>query len=677
MTVNISYFAGAGWQFFDNSGNTLSGGKLYTYLAGTTTPATTYTDNTGTVTSSNPIIMNAAGRIANEIWLDANTIYKFVLTDSNDILIATYDNIPAVLSPAELNSFKAALASSSGSSLVGFIATGTGATARTVQSKLRDTVSVKDYGVTGDGITDDRAKIQAAIDANPGRIILFPEGTYKITDTIFVRTNGTILMGEGAQLGGTVINHTNATTNAVVFTDGANNSGIESFYFYTNVKKASGYAVVFTGNVYDCFARDCIVYYYFNAFGIVGASYITLEDCQCGYLLGSRGIDFRGISTAPSFRMYVNNFFADNPYPGAVAPSNIKTWTATTAYSLNDVVVTNGVIWQCVGSGTSGGGGPSGYPGSTAQDVFSVPAIDGTVSWRFVCVSSLYWVVQDSYAYYMTLDNVSLVHGYIGVAIINNVNLAGSIPIWMNCWALETAQAFFAGVWCNDGRGLQINGSWIGGTLSGSGVNIATAYNGEAFIGSGTHITQNAYHGVYVQNGPTGITIDGCFIGYNGPLGAGVYHGIIFEANTSNFVVTNNTIGGFAGVPLANNQGYGIVVSNGTSVNYVINGNLLVGNLTGAMLDGGTGSVKTVTNNTGYNPSVQTPLSVTASPFTFTNNFGTPVQIFITGGTITSITVDGYPVVLAATNVCVTLLQRSTMVLTYTVIPTSASYKFQ
>ena len=76
----------------------------------------------------------------------------------------------------------ATLAASSGSSLVGHIASGTGATARTVQSKLRDTVSVKDFGAVGNGVADDTAAIVAACAASNS--IDFPTGTYKITATI-------------------------------------------------------------------------------------------------------------------------------------------------------------------------------------------------------------------------------------------------------------------------------------------------------------------------------------------------------------------------------------------------------------------------------------------------------------------------------------------------------------
>jgi hypothetical protein len=92
--VNLSAFGGVGWQFFDNNGNPLSGGKIFTYLAGTTTNQPTYTSSTGNTAHTNPIILNSAGRVpTGEIWLVASTLYKFVLTTSTDVLIATYDNV--------------------------------------------------------------------------------------------------------------------------------------------------------------------------------------------------------------------------------------------------------------------------------------------------------------------------------------------------------------------------------------------------------------------------------------------------------------------------------------------------------------------------------------------------------------------------------------------------------
>jgi hypothetical protein len=98
MAVNLSPVAGAAAQFFDNSGQVLTGGKIYTYSAGTTTPAATYTNSSGATAQPNPIILNAAGRVpdSGEIWLSDGISYKFILKDQNDVLIATYDNLVGI-----------------------------------------------------------------------------------------------------------------------------------------------------------------------------------------------------------------------------------------------------------------------------------------------------------------------------------------------------------------------------------------------------------------------------------------------------------------------------------------------------------------------------------------------------------------------------------------------------
>jgi hypothetical protein len=96
MAVFLSPVGGAAAQFFTNSGVILSGGKLYTYAAGTTTPAATFTSSSGNTNHTNPIILDSAGRVpGGEIWLSASP-YKFLIKDSNDVLIGTYDNISGI-----------------------------------------------------------------------------------------------------------------------------------------------------------------------------------------------------------------------------------------------------------------------------------------------------------------------------------------------------------------------------------------------------------------------------------------------------------------------------------------------------------------------------------------------------------------------------------------------------
>lgn len=78
--------------FFDNNGKPLVGGKIYTYLAGTTTPKATFTDSTGLTSNTNPIILDANGQA--NIWLSPAAI-KMIITDSNDVVLKTIDNVVA------------------------------------------------------------------------------------------------------------------------------------------------------------------------------------------------------------------------------------------------------------------------------------------------------------------------------------------------------------------------------------------------------------------------------------------------------------------------------------------------------------------------------------------------------------------------------------------------------
>lgn len=215
-SYTISPIWGAGAQLFDNSGNVLTGGKIYTYYAGSTTPLTTYTNPIGTVANTNPIIANSAGRLTNEIWFPVSGSYKFVLKDANDVLIATYDNIPTTPQPPIVNdassiSYETGYIVNAGNFTIGatylitsvgttdFVAigaaanvtgilftatgvgsgTGTAEYSRTVQSKLREVVSVEDFGAVGDGATNNiKAFVAAAASLNDGDSLFIPDGDY-------------------------------------------------------------------------------------------------------------------------------------------------------------------------------------------------------------------------------------------------------------------------------------------------------------------------------------------------------------------------------------------------------------------------------------------------------------------------------------------------------------------
>lgn len=218
MSVYISALGGAAAQFFDNSGTPLTGGLIYTYAAGTTTPQATYTSSAGATAHTNPIVLDSSGRV-NEIWLTENLGYKFVIYTSTGVLVGSYDNIVGINDPSAgntaLTAFQTLLAGPTGSSLVGFKQAAANSVTTTVQAKLRQYVNISDFGAAGDGVTDDTTPMlnffNSAIN-NPGVPHRLNKATYCISQIMpTIDASNVIIEGEGAEIhdaGGSVLTGT-------------------------------------------------------------------------------------------------------------------------------------------------------------------------------------------------------------------------------------------------------------------------------------------------------------------------------------------------------------------------------------------------------------------------------------------------------------------------------------
>lgn len=220
MAVNLSPVGGVAAQFFTNTGAVLTGGKLYTYLAGTTTPTPTYTTSAGNVARTNPIILDAAGRVpgSGEIWLTVGITYKFLLTDSNDVLIGTYDNISGSVNASQ----------------VVYTPAGAGAVTTNVQDKLRQYVSVLDFGAVGNGVANDSTAISNAIAT--GKAVYFPAGTYLCNVNI---NSKTILFGDGSTI--SIIKPYVYTSPAMVYTYAAQQTPITGYWNYHSEVRNLGF----------------------------------------------------------------------------------------------------------------------------------------------------------------------------------------------------------------------------------------------------------------------------------------------------------------------------------------------------------------------------------------------------------------------------------------------------
>ena len=220
-------------------------------------------------------------------------------------------------------------------SKVAFTPAGTGAVSTTTQSKLRDFVSVKDFGAKGDGVTDDTAAIINAQQAS--RLVYFPSGTY-LTDTIRLNssTDGAVLYGNGF---GTIIKPKATASYGIQIEGTSGVSNITNFKI-SDIKidmslmaNTSGVSAIYQRNSYGGSVDNITV----TGFGSTNKSLIlkdgsyTTQYSNCTFGTGSR-IDIIGAS-APNQVTTITFINCDGGYISADWATSISfiggAWQAT------------------------------------------------------------------------------------------------------------------------------------------------------------------------------------------------------------------------------------------------------------------------------------------------------------------------------------------------------------
>jgi len=330
MGVNISLFAGVGAQLFDDSGVPLAGGKINTYAAGTTTPLATYTSYTGLIAHSNPIVLDASGRV-NEIWLTEGLTYKFVVEDSAGNLIGTYDNVNSTYIATDLaNTSNPAL----GDALVGFRQANysgnlTGSVGKTVHQKFMDYLCVHDF-MTEAQITDSQsgaptldmtAAVQAALNTN--RPVYFPQGVYLVDELLIpYDARGAVYFGDGfyhyTDTQQTVIKARSSGQTHIMRVGNSGASGADCLTFSQIRFECDEKAAIGIDATYGAFftMMDCGVYNY-TSFGVYNKQGLARYD---RVFMNTSPTDH---PTAVGLHLYSDSAVTDSEFSGGGIPLKI------------------------------------------------------------------------------------------------------------------------------------------------------------------------------------------------------------------------------------------------------------------------------------------------------------------------------------------------------------------
>jgi len=182
---------------------------------------------------------------------------------------------------------------------------GTGAVATTMQTKLRESVSVKDFGATGDGTTDDSAAIQAAIDAVAARgsgditrgTVIFPAGTYLIDTQLELNQQSVAFIGIGKP---------------IIKWDGANT---DAMFYIKDSSRCSWDDIIFLGK--DAAPPTAALYFASPVAATIGTNeYFIVRNCAFGREYTqetspvwelARGIWVAGASNTNNDSFYIEN----------------------------------------------------------------------------------------------------------------------------------------------------------------------------------------------------------------------------------------------------------------------------------------------------------------------------------------------------------------------------------
>lgn len=310
------------------------GAKLYFYAFGTSTPKDTYTTSALSTANSNPVEADADGLFP-AIWLSG--MYSATLKDKNGVQIWY---APEVLEDTAYS--------------IEYVPPQTGGIVRTVNSKLSDFVSVKDFGAVGDGVADDTDSINAAL-LSGASSVYFPAGTYLVSAASDIYASPVLSVPSSVCIVG-------SGSDSAIIKLAAHTTGAHRIFAFNSVSDSSICGVTIDGNSSQQTGvgdeqSHCIFLY--------DAENISISDCILIRAKGD-GVYSGGASASGTKNVSISNCFIWTNYrqgislvkgseirivsndiygtTGSAPGAGIDIEANTLGDTLNDIVISNNTI---------------------------------------------------------------------------------------------------------------------------------------------------------------------------------------------------------------------------------------------------------------------------------------------------------------------------------------------
>ena len=365
---------------------------------------------------------------------------------------------------------------------------GTGAVVTTVQSKLRESVSIKDFGAVGDGVADDTVAVQAAI--NTGKNVYVPRGdTYAITGNVTGFANNQLIYGGGAfkKIGTTIqpMFLLPDMSDGVRF-DGIEFNGNKALFAYGNAVPAILGYITYSLSVTNCYFHDIIdcgiklrdganLYASGNRFIDIMENGIELHNYTTDVRTGSAYVNTRPV--VEGNHTIVNNRFEritryENPLGPLVDACGIL-FVGATGYPQKNVRITSNVLIDCLrciwtenNTANSQSDGVvisnntliGGVNGGIAQNIYTKSGI-GIISANNVVVSNNTIKNVANHAPVGTSTACITVSGSLGVSTGSNIEIASNVCIDDSGLTDRTQY----GIYCLIGTNVRLHNNSVSG----------------------------------------------------------------------------------------------------------------------------------------------------------------------------------------------------------------------